>query len=148
MEKSNKKRVCLRLFEVEYHLKFKHMRINLIIVSILLALLHTSCNKEQGNAPTNKRMIIWELVDSSQTASSNILQAPSDIVKIISKDSLFANNLNLGEPKVKDMKNIAYITNNSTSCYPLGKNNVTWIIMDQTGNIELCSQRVEIQHNR
>ena len=73
------------------------------------------------------------------------LTCPADVTVSANTNSCAATGVNLGTPPTGDNCAVASVTSNAPASYPLGTNNVTWIVTDTSGNPNTCTQRVIVR---
>ena len=71
------------------------------------------------------------------------ITCPANVV-VSANGSCEATGVDLGTPTTDDNCNVASITNDGLTTYPLGHTIVTWIVTDSAGNSATCQQTVTV----
>ncbi|MEM3065574.1 MAG: HYR domain-containing protein, partial [Candidatus Nitrosotenuis sp.] len=111
-------------------------------------------NDAPSTFPLGETTVTWTATDVAKNTATAIqkvtvkdtkapkINAPADIT--VEATSLDANQVNLGEPTVSDNTEIASITNDAPTMFPLGETIVTWSAVDVAGNISTDTQKIRI----
>ncbi len=112
-------------------------------------------NNAPSTFPLGTTTVIWTVTDGSgNTATANqtvrvideikpTITSPSDLT-ISTNNGCFANNVSLGSPTTADNCSVASVTNDAPATFPLGTTNVTWTVVDGSGNTATASQKVVV----
>ena len=119
-------------------------------------LIVTNMDTASGSYPTivTRVYTIQDVCGNSATATQTItiednqnpaITCPPTVTVEVDSTLCSATNVNLGTPPTgSDNCNIANITNDAPTTYPLGDTTVTWTASDSTGNTATCTQIVTV----
>ncbi|MFN3654530.1 MAG: HYR domain-containing protein [Candidatus Nitrosotenuis sp.] len=123
------------------------------IVTDLVGVLSVT-NDAPEKFPLGETIVTWTATDVAKNTATAIqkvtvidtkapkINAPANIT--IEATSLDGNQVNLGEPTVSDNSEIASITNDAPTTFPLGETIVTWSAVDVAGNVSTDTQKINI----
>ncbi|HWP78644.1 MAG TPA: HYR domain-containing protein, partial [Candidatus Nitrosotenuis sp.] len=109
-------------------------------------------NDAPASFPLGETIVTWTATDVAKNTATAIqkitvtdtkaprINAPANIS--VEASSLENNQVNLGEPTVSDNSEIASITNDAPSVFPLGETTITWSAVDVVGNMATDTQKV------
>ncbi len=83
------------------------------------------------------------VLDANDTTLPTI-SCPADVI-VAANAECTATNVNLGTPITSDNCSVTAVTNNAPAIFPLGTNVVTWTVVDSSGNLNSCAQRVIVR---
>ena len=106
--------------------------------------------------PLGNTTVTWTVTDGSgNTATCTqvvtvidtqlpTIACPANVVIASNAGTCVATGVVLGTPVTTDNCSVASVTNNAPSTFPLGTTNVTWTVVDGSGNIQTCVQTVTV----
>jgi hypothetical protein len=107
--------------------------------------------------PLGNTAVTWTVTDGSgNTATCTqvvtvidtqlpTIACPANVVIASNAGTCVATGVVLGTPVTTDNCSVASVTNNAPSTFPLGTTNVTWTVVDGSGNIQTCVQTVTVE---
>ena len=107
--------------------------------------------------PLGNTTVTWTVTDGSgNTATCTqvvtvidtqlpTIACPANVVIASNAGTCVATGVVLGTPVTTDNCSVASVTNNAPSTFPLGTTNVTWTVVDGSGNIQTCVQTVTVE---
>jgi hypothetical protein len=113
-------------------------------------------NNAPATYPLGNTTVTWTATDGSgnSTTCTQIvtvidnqfptIACPANVTVNASAGLCSASSVALGTPVTADNCSIASVTNNALLVYPLGVTNVTWTIVDGSGNTTTCVQTVTV----
>ena len=109
-----------------------HLGSNFVVMTI---------SDESGNYSTCSAMVtVLDTISPS-------ISCPFDITVSADIGSCERSIVNLGSPNTDDNCEIASVSNDAPSTYPIGITNVVWTATDGEGNISNCQQQVTVTDN-
>lgn len=116
----------------------------------------TVTNNGPASYPLGNTTVTWTVADGSgNTATCTqvvtvidtqlpTIACPVNVSVAANAGSCVATGVVLGSPVTADNCSVASVTNNGLSTYPLGTTNVTWTVVDGSGNSQTCVQTVTV----
>ncbi len=116
----------------------------------------TVTNNGPAAYPLGNTTVTWTVADGSgNTATCTqvvtvidtqlpTIACPVNVSVAANAGSCVATGVVLGSPVTADNCSVASVTNNGLSTYPLGTTNVTWTVVDGSGNSQTCVQTVTV----
>ena len=113
-------------------------------------------NNAPSNFPLGETVVTWTVTDNSGNTATDTqtvviadntnptITAPADINTVTDSNDCNASNLNLGSPITDDNCNVASVSNDAPTDFPLGVTTVTWTVTDDAGNTSTDTQKVTI----
>ena len=117
----------------------------------------TVTNNAPAVYPLGNTTVTWTVTDGSgNTATCTqvvtvidtqlpTIACPANVVIASNAGTCVATGVVLGTPVTTDNCSVASVTNNAPSTFPLGTTNVTWTVVDGSGNIQTCVQTVTVE---
>jgi len=107
--------------------------------------------------PVGTTTVIWTAVDAAGNSAScpqqvtvldrqpPLATGPEDLVVATDPGERYAEAVELGSPSAIDNCEVADMTNDAPSTFPMGITLVTWIISDASGNTSTSLQRITVE---
>ena len=113
-------------------------------------------NNAPATYPLGNTTVTWTVTDGSgniRTCTQVVtvidtqmptIACPANVIVPANAGICNATGVVLGSPVTADNCSVASVTNNGLATYPLGVTNVTWTVIDGSGNTTTCTQTVTV----